>query len=244
MDFGKPNVSSANPLHSETAAGLVGLWLKEDSAAATFLVHSDFGSNPALNSYYGAPASVWLQLTVPRALPAAATISGALSIYGKTATRLPEGLYFRANASAGAGWRVGKLSSMVDPFDVVPGGNHHQHGFNKEVRALAADGSGAALSIASLDFSQAQFGRPIPLPAPVWANATSASEGASFLMIDNTWGVRALGALCPHEPQTNSPTPTCVNTTRPPTRAQLRRPTTPRGPPGGKARARCGGALK
>jgi hypothetical protein len=194
MDFGKPNVSSANPVHSETAAGLVGLWLKEDSAAATFLVHSDFGSNPALHSYYGAPASVWLQLTVPKALPAAATITGALSIYGKTPTRLPEGLYLRTNASAGAGWRVGKLSSMVDPFDVVPGGNHHQHGFNKEVRAMAGDGSGAALSIASLDFSQAQLGKPIPLPAPVWANATSASEGLSFLLIDNTWGVRAAAA--------------------------------------------------
>jgi len=186
-DFGKPNVSSANPVHSETAAGLKGLWLAEDGDTATFLVHTDFSSSPQLNSYYGAPASCWLQLTVPKALPAAASIAGAFSIYGKTATRLPEGLYLRANASA-AGWRVGKLSSMVDPFDVVPGGNHHQHGFNEEVRALAADGSGAALSLASHDFSMAQLGRPIPLPAPVWANATSLSEGLSFRQIGNTWG--------------------------------------------------------
>jgi hypothetical protein len=82
---------------------------------------------------------------------------------------------------------VGKLASQVDPFDVVPGGNHHQHGMASAVAALAPGGA-QALSITSSDFSQAQFGRPIPLPAPVWANSTSASEGMSILLVDNTWG--------------------------------------------------------
>ena len=186
-DFGKPNVSSAAPVHSETPAALLGLYLRESPQAADFLVRTSWAPvNGALHSYYGAPAEAWLALSVPRAPGAAAPITASLTIYNKTATRLPEGLYLRFNASAGGGWRVSKLGSLVDPFDVVPGGNHHQHGMS--AAAALAPGGAQALSVASTDFSQAQFGRPIPLPTPVWANGTSASEGMSVLLIDNTWG--------------------------------------------------------
>ena len=164
----------------------MGLYLKEDAASATFLVHTSWAAvNAALHTYYGAPSDAWLQLTVPRS--AEGPVVGDLQVYGKTATRLPEGLYLRFNVSAavGAKWTVGKLGGSVDPFDVVPGGNHHQHGYSE---GLTAGAGGGVLAITSQDFGLTQFGKPIPLPAPVWANATSVSEGASFLLIDNTWG--------------------------------------------------------
>ena len=188
LDFGKPNVSSAAPVHSETPAALLGLYLRESPQAAEFLVRTSWAPvNPALHTYYGAPSEAWLALSVPRAVTSPPTpITCSLTIYNKTATRLPEGLYLRFNASAGGGWRVSKLGSLVDPFDVVPGGNHHQHGMS--AAAALAPGGAQALSVASTDFSQAQFGRPIPLPTPVWSNGTSASEGMSVLLIDNTWG--------------------------------------------------------
>ena len=182
-DFGKPNVSSANPVHSETPAALAGLFLKENSTHAIFLLHASWLS-AQLHTYYGAPSDVWLQLEVP--LASGEGIAGTLMAYGKTPTRLPEGLFFRHNASAGGGWRVGKLTSSVDPFDVVPGGNHHQHAYGRVVRALSEVGD--ALNFMSDHFALAHFGPPIPLPAPVWANSTSRSEGMSFLLMDNTWG--------------------------------------------------------
>lgn len=184
-DFGKPNVSSADPVHSETPASLQpgGLWRKDNNASSTtFLIHTSWATvNPALHELYGAPSDVWVELTV-----GVNSLVGTVSTYGKTRTRLPEGLYYRFNFSAPGGWRVGKLSGSVDPFDVVPGGNHHQHGFSRVVRALKEDG--AALCVLSTDFAMAQFGTPIPLPAPVWSNSSSPSEGLSFLLIDNTWG--------------------------------------------------------
>ena len=179
LDFGKPNVSEAAPVHSETPAALVGLFLREDVGAATFLVHTSWAApNPALHTDYGAPGDAWLQLTVPRGA-AGGAIAGELTVFGKTATRLPEGLYLRFNASAGEGgtaWAVSKLGTEVDPFDVVPGGNHHQHG-QGAAGASAVARDGGRLTVASADFAMAQFGAPIPLPAPVWANATSPSEG-------------------------------------------------------------------
>ena len=234
-DFGKPNVSSASPVHSETPAWLQGVYLKENATAAIFLVHTSWAqANAALHSYYGAPGDCWLELTVPRS--GSGAIQGALTIFNKTATRLPEGLYLRFNASAAGGWRVGKLGSLVDPFDVVPGGNHHQHGLAGVVKALASDG--AALSIASTDFSQVQFGRPIPLPAPVWANATSAAEGMSVLLVDNTWGARKDVAptliTLALAPLTPPPTPSHAH-------ALNQVPTTLRGFPGPRGRKTCGG---
>jgi hypothetical protein len=44
------------------------------------------------------------------------------------------------------------------------------------------------LRITSDSAALASFGRPWPLPAPVWANSTDPSEGSGFLLMDNTWG--------------------------------------------------------
>jgi len=199
LDFGKPNVSSANPLHQEVAASLVALYLKETPAVASFLVQTSF-SDAALHTYYGAPAAMWLRVDVPRLAPAGA-INCTFEIYGKTPTRLPEGFFLRFNASrsyAGAPapltWTVNTLGAAIDAFDVVQGGNHHLHGFSEGIAAVKPHASApATLTFASDDVGVAGFGRPWPLPNPVFANSSDITEGASFLLLDNTWVRCALG---------------------------------------------------
>jgi len=184
LDFGKPNVSSAAPVHQEVAQTLKSLWLREGADAASFLVEAAFADE--LHSYYGAPASVWLQFDVPRG--AGGAINASVSIFNKTATRLPEGLFLRFNASARGGWRVSKLGADVDPFDVVPGGAHHNHGFAGPRGGVAALDAGARLGVRSDSAGVAGFGNPTPLPAPVWANSTDPAEGAAFMLVANGWG--------------------------------------------------------
>jgi hypothetical protein len=198
-DFGKPNVSEASPLHQEVPQSFTSLWLRENATTASFLVAAAF-ADPALHSYYGAPAAVWLRVDVPRGSgAAAASIACTLEIYNKTATRLPEGFFLRfqpsrtyASAPAPLSWAAGKLGSSIDPFDVVQGGNHHLHGFTGGIAATKKDPAGkgkpATLTFASNDAGVASFGKPWPIPAPVWANSSSADDGAGFCLTTNTWG--------------------------------------------------------
>lgn len=97
----------------------------------------------------------------------------------------PEGLFLTLNVSADA-WRVLKVGSAVDPFDVVEGGNHHQHGQWGGVAALQS-GTDSQLVFASDDAGVAQFGPLWPLPTPVFSNSTAPDEGAAFFLVGNTW---------------------------------------------------------
>lgn len=200
LDFGKPNLTSVAPLHQEVAASLGGLFLRETPTVASFLVQASF-ADPSLHAVYGAPAAVWLRVDVPRGTGAAAAapINITLELFDKTATRLPEGLFLRFNASRSYGanaaplaWSAATLSGAVDPFNTVQGGNHHLHGVSEGIVATKADpagkGKAAALVIDADSAAVASFGRPWPLPNPVWANSSNPIEGAGFLLCDNTWG--------------------------------------------------------
>lgn len=191
-DFGKPNVSSANPLHQEVDASLSALYIKEDALVTTFLVKTVY-SDQTLHTYYGAPAENWMTLTVPRGndVKSTATINVSFEIFDKTATRLPECLFIRFNASGPVSWRVNSLDGAIDPFDVVPGGNHHLHGFANDSNGggiSATNANGKALQITSVHIGLAGFGRPTSLPAPVFSNSTDPTEGANFNLWNNLWG--------------------------------------------------------
>ena len=197
LDFGKPNCSEGGAAHQEVSAALAagggtGVWLLETPATAEFLVSTAYA--PALSANFGAPHAVWMRVSVPRDATSA-SIALAYEIYGKTPTRLPEGLFLRFNVSQAGGplqWRVVSLGGAVDPFDVVPGGNQHLHGFagdradDSGVRVQTA--AGKALMLSSDSAALAAFGKPWPLPAPVFPNATDPREGMAFMLEGNTWG--------------------------------------------------------
>lgn len=123
--------------------------------------------------------------------PTSATINVSLTTYGKTPTRLLEGLFLRFNASSGTSaplqWGVDKLGEWVNPFDVHPGGNQHHHGTWAGVRAVSPGPAPAhALAVGAPDASVSCFGTPTVFPAPVIAPADPA-EGASFVLLDQLW---------------------------------------------------------
>ena len=186
-DFGKPNCSEGLPVHREVAATLRSLWLLEAADVASFLVETAFAEDA--HALAGAPEALWLRLDVPRGAGGGA-INVTLDLFNKTATRLPEGLFLRFNASATRGWRFTTLGSDIDPFDVVPGGNQHLHGAHA-VSALA--GVASRLDLAAGEIGLASVGRPWPLPAPVWPNSTTPKEGMGYMLIGNTWGAWGAG---------------------------------------------------
>jgi hypothetical protein len=183
-DFGKPNVSEGMPVHREAAATLRSLWLRESTDVVSFLVETAFSEDA--HNLAGAPEALWLRLDVPRGAAAAGSLNVTLELFNKTATRLPEGLFLRFNASAAGGWRFATLGADVDPFDVVPGGNQHLHGARA---AVALDsGKAARLELASDGAGLVSVGRPWPLPAPVWPGSALPGDGLGFMLFGNTWG--------------------------------------------------------
>jgi hypothetical protein len=192
QDFGKPNVSSASPIHSETAALAATVLKKEGAAVTRFLIKSHFSD--VLHSNYGAPDEMWTTLDVPKGT-GNAPIGVTFEIFGKTPTRLPEGLFLRFNASNDNGTSqlslaVRSVGGSIDPLDVVPGGNHHMHGFAGGAAdfggGIAFTKHGKTLLISSDSASVASVGRPWPLPSPVFANSTDPSEGMGFMLTANT----------------------------------------------------------
>jgi hypothetical protein len=195
LDFGKPNMTIANPLHQEIVQSLVSLWTQTDAAAGrtSFLVHARIGDG-SQHLLAGAPSDLWLQFDVPTATGAAgAAINITAAAYNKTATRLPEALFLRFNAS-GAGsptglptWAADKIGSWVDPFDVVMGGNKYHHAVG--LRGVQATKPAGSMRVGSLDAPLTSWGSPRLLPTP--QNITTGadpSEGAAYMLVNNAWG--------------------------------------------------------
>jgi hypothetical protein len=88
-------------LHQEVQSSLASLWVRGGGAntATTFLVQTTFGTGALYDSLhmdYGAPAVVWTTIEVPAR---AGLIQINVSYYNKTATRLPESIFWRAAPS-------------------------------------------------------------------------------------------------------------------------------------------------
>lgn len=185
-EFGRdPSSSVANAQTLVARQQLLGLWTRAGAGATSFLVRAHFAP-PELRQDYGAPAELWLQLDVPLG---AGALNLSLTVLNKTATRLADGLFLRFNASAGAAlpsWRVHKIGSSVDPFDVVPGGNLRHHGVGAGVTAAGA--GGASLFVGAPDAPVAVFGEPTIFPVPnATCGAPAASEGLSFFLNGQLW---------------------------------------------------------
>ena len=120
---------------------------------------------------------------MPRDARGAGALNNRFTMLDKTPTRLPDGLFFRFKPRTGGAlaWRVDKLGSAVDPFDVQPGGNTRHHGVGAGV--TATDAAGAALAIGAPDASLAVFGEPTIFPI----GDADAAEGVAFLLQACLW---------------------------------------------------------
>lgn len=129
---------------------------------------------------YGAPAEVWLQLAFD---PHSQSLTWDLRWFRKTATRLPEALWFSCAPQANPNsWRMLKLGQWINPLDVVQRGARRLHA----VETLRANDPASPWQLTSLD---------APLVAPGDADILcfddrqpDLSSGWHFNLWNNFWG--------------------------------------------------------
>lgn len=196
LDFGKPNVSLAAPVHSVVHPSLVSAWYRKEASGqtVTFLTELTF---PALyHTTYGAPESIWVTYSVPTpALPSRHRgINVTVASYNKTATRLPEALFWRLNATSSnaSSWNYESVGMVIDPTTVVDRGNSHYHGVDSGgVQQVEPDGT--KMTAVSYDAPVATFGKPSGFPTPTTLTAADIaaglhSDGFGFMLTNNLWG--------------------------------------------------------
>ena len=124
-DFGKPGMQYAKPYpeHAFFNAHIQSIRLNrhEEYDEAAVLLRSS-ADDPR-----GAPGTLIIRF---RGIKKTELLELSLDWFDKEASRLPEAIWFSIglNAENPERWRFSKLGSLINPFDVVKGGNRSYHG--------------------------------------------------------------------------------------------------------------------
>ena len=197
-DFDKVGIDNTtdgnNATHRVVHPVLMSLWTSNTTDEATFL--AEIAMPADVVALAGAPQTMWVQYGVP--LNGAGNISVTLQVFNKTATRYPEGGFFRFSpcayeAKAGGScqtpsWTMHKLGQEMDPTDVVIGGSRHNHVMSDGGAVATVQLSGgttASVAITSLDTGLVSFGNPTAFPTPL--DDAFDVHAASSLLFDNVW---------------------------------------------------------
>eukprot|EP00040_Diaphanoeca_grandis_P026011 m.144974 g.144974 ORF g.144974 m.144974 type:complete len:865 (-) comp30404_c0_seq3:55-2649(-) len=134
-DFGKPNDTQA--MYNNDNASAVAFWQKTSNGTTTFLIESTF-SNQDLHVEYGAPSTIWTQISVPPGGSKSNSNEGidvTILLINKTATRHAEAMFLQLNPLQDT-MEMDKLGTWIELGAglVVDGGNKHMHGVNSGVR--------------------------------------------------------------------------------------------------------------
>lgn len=155
------------------------------SFSSSFILELSFPSEVV--QLAGAPASVFVEVNAEDP----ANIEFAVYLYNKTATRLPEALFFRfvppllpPSTSFGSAWRMNKLGEWVDPSDVVTGGSKHLHAIVTASEGLMF--GGGRMNLTAPLSPLVCFGEPTGFPIPL-NRQPDWSQGVSFVLVDNLW---------------------------------------------------------
>eukprot|EP00117_Sycon_ciliatum_P028500 scpid54371/ scgid0629/ len=136
--FGKPGLVNVTGIeHQEIEADLVAVWRKnygEKNMSSSFLVQLAFPAE--LVRDYGAPADVWLDITVSQA-----SLQLSVMLLNKTPTRLPESIWlqFKPNVANTSSMMVDKIGEKISVFDVGSNGSKHTHGVGSDGVTYASD---------------------------------------------------------------------------------------------------------
>jgi len=189
-DFGKPNVSSANPQSRLWKTTLVSLWERSSRDSFSLLAQLSMKENDA-HRFYGAPDTVWLKIDLDSSIPQQVWLKLSLSIFNKTSTRLPEALWLNFNPvyQEGFQWFMDKLEEWINVNDIIGNGSNHMHGIWSGVDY--SDGidrkEKTHFQIISLDSGVVNPGKPNPFPTPLNIQP-EIKYGVNFCLYDNIWG--------------------------------------------------------
>ena len=222
-EYGKPHgfmhglPKNRTVTHQLVSPKLVALW-KRQSRKELGLVEAlalELAWPIELHHDYGAPAKAWVRLESASSLapprdsttpagrplesplePTACGIHATVSIFNKTATRLPEALYV-SHKPVGSGaissrWSMAVLGSSVDPLDVAAGAARGMHAVDAAGVSLTttqeADDPHASstLTLGTLDAAVVRWEEPLPFPTPLHRQP-EVSLGMSYVLHDNIW---------------------------------------------------------
>lgn len=144
--------------------------------------------NESLSRYYGAPRKAWIHYDFRQA----AEIRISLDLLRKTATRLPEAMFFtfrprislESHEEHGT-WSHAKLGHWEDPLDVAYGAAQGLHYTSEDGVKLSSE-SGTSAQVISLDTGLLRWGAPLPFPTPMH-DKPNLAEGASYCLFNNVW---------------------------------------------------------
>jgi hypothetical protein len=211
-NFNKPNMTSANPIHSETNPTLVQIYIKKSNSGSSRNNndnnnHGDnsddvcafhvTGSLPEkIHEYYGAPSTIWTSVEFVNS-----TISFNIQWFNKTRTRLAESQWvtfdpFVTDPNNG-GWRMrgfrktglnnDAANNGIDPMKVVTHGAVHLHSMGP-LSTIEYHDNNENIILTSLDVPIVSAGLLSPFPTP--GNWTiDLSNGMHYNLQNNIWNV-------------------------------------------------------
>jgi uncharacterized protein DUF5054 len=180
--WGKPGLTAPPAARGSWTPVLSGLWKIDGKASCRFLLQT--GLDPATYTNFGAPQVLWTELEVPKS---GSTLRLDLQWFNKTATRLPETIWFQfqPRPAKRTGWRLCKLGQPVDPLAVVVNGNRHLHGVWEGVSYCGQE-DGASFFLETLDAALVSPGKHEILDFD--NSPAQPEEGIYVNLFNNLWG--------------------------------------------------------
>eukprot|EP01118_Nematostelium_gracile_P005782 TRINITY_DN1838_c0_g1_i1.p1 TRINITY_DN1838_c0_g1~~TRINITY_DN1838_c0_g1_i1.p1 ORF type:complete len:717 (-),score=180.87 TRINITY_DN1838_c0_g1_i1:73-2223(-) len=180
-DFGKVNLSVANPQHLVMSATLQQVYFDNKETFWTMLTLP----NDVVNEY-GGSSEIWTKF---RFSTKQDRIEITHLMWNKTATRLPEAswMMFRPALYTNSSWYLQKLGRLVEP-KVVLNGSHHLHSVEGSV--MLFDGI-SILRLESSDAGLVSTGGLNPFPTPLSSSNNENDDvviGMDFNLHNNIWG--------------------------------------------------------
>jgi hypothetical protein len=185
-DFDKVGIAAGGAVLRNVNASCQGMYygVESESGRVTFVVDVSFPEEAVVLA--GAPVQTFITWTFSGD-KSVAEFNVTIEVFNKTATRLPEAMFFRWLLPGGArGISVQKLDEWLDPLDVVMGGNQRMHSLSRGGLSLPAHGT--SLNISSPDTRLVCVGEPTSFPTPTDVPA-DASQGVANVLWNNIWYV-------------------------------------------------------
>ncbi|GHU62252.1 hypothetical protein FACS189445_5090 [Spirochaetia bacterium] len=180
-DFGKPGMQYAQPrpLRQRYRAHVRALYRTKNSSPDFDEVTVSLGVSA--KDPRGAPQKLSIRY---RAYTDPVRLEVTLDWFDKEATRLPEAMWlsFNFNTAIPGRWRFSKLGALIDPLNVVRGGNRSYHG----IEWAEYHGYDGAIRITPLDTPLAALGeRKLLCFDDCFENPAG---GIHFNLYNNIWG--------------------------------------------------------
>eukprot|EP00035_Acanthoeca_spectabilis_P023764 m.450846 g.450846 ORF g.450846 m.450846 type:complete len:766 (+) comp20055_c0_seq1:144-2441(+) len=176
-EYGKPSsfmLAEPTPVHRLESPVATAVWQK----GGTVLVDVRFSDET--HTVAGAPEMARINYT-----STAKGLEVELTLVNKTATRLPEAIYFGFNpVGSGSGtWEMDKLGTPVNPLDVADGASKGMHCITSGVQFKGSDGT---VFFGSPDVALARWDDPLPFPTPIHRQP-DLSKGVAWNLYNNIW---------------------------------------------------------